>query len=164
MKLLFYMFITAGFIFTSCQNSDSEKKEFNISEVQAYIERMNKNYNERFKVNEVKITGQKYTKDAAIFPPNDNKIIGIPAITYYYYNEGKNLDLKVEFERVKVTGDQEMVVEEGEYILRGKLDQLLDKGKYLVLWKKENDSWKMWREIWNSSEPVEIEEDPKTTE
>jgi ketosteroid isomerase-like protein len=27
----------------------------------------------------------------------------------------------------------------------------LDKGKYVAVWKKENGTWKMYRDIWNSN-------------
>ncbi len=29
----------------------------------------------------------------------------------------------------------------------------VDKGKYIVVWKKENGDWKVWRDIWNSDNP-----------
>lgn len=29
-----------------------------------------------------------------------------------------------------------------------------DQGKYVVLWKKEKDGWKLHRDIWNTSTPL----------
>jgi hypothetical protein len=31
---------------------------------------------------------------------------------------------------------------------------ILDTGKYIVIWKRENGAWKWHRDIWNSSRPA----------
>jgi len=39
----------------------------------------------------------------------------------------------------------------GETILAGENDGVIDRFKYMVIWKRQNDGWKIHREIWNSS-------------
>jgi len=51
-------------------------------------------------------------------------------------------------------GDEEMVVEEGEYTFRDKDGNQLDKGKYIVLWKPEDGKWKLFRDCYNSDLPL----------
>lgn len=41
----------------------------------------------------------------------------------------------------------------GKYTLQGEGGQILDKGKYLVVWKQEDGQGKWHRDIWNSSLP-----------
>ena len=41
--------------------------------------------------------------------------------------------------------------EAGNLEIRGADGQVLDQAKYVVIWKKEGGSWKLHRDIWNSS-------------
>src|SRR6266498_3758910 len=53
-----------------------------------------------------------------------------------------------------VTGNAEVLVETGRYEMYGDNNKLLDKGKYVVIWKPENGEWKLYRDIWNTSMPA----------
>ena len=44
-------------------------------------------------------------------------------------------------------------VEVGRVVMRGGDDEILDDGKFIVIWKKENDGWRLHRDIVNSSLP-----------
>lgn len=60
----------------------------------------------------------------------------------------------IELNTTEVWGDENYITEDGTYVLKAKDGTLLDKGKYLVLWKKENGKWKFHRDISNSDLPV----------
>ena len=45
-------------------------------------------------------------------------------------------------------------IEVGTYVLRGAGKTPLDTGKYIVVWKKEGRNWKLYRDIFNSSQPA----------
>jgi hypothetical protein len=62
-------------------------------------------------------------------------------------------DLKLSTE--DISGNAKQVVETGRYEIYGDKNKFLEKGKYVVVWKFENGTWKMYRDIWNSSMPVE---------
>ena len=53
-----------------------------------------------------------------------------------------------------VTGNGELAGETGKYEMYGNNNKLLDKGKYVVIWKNENGEWKLYRDIWNTSMPA----------
>jgi ketosteroid isomerase-like protein len=61
----------------------------------------------------------------------------------------KNVQLTV----VEVENHGNTAIEIGQYILSGPDDQTIDQGKYIVIWKLEGESWKLHRDIWNSSLP-----------
>ena len=44
-------------------------------------------------------------------------------------------------------------VEVGRVVMRGGDDEILDDGKFIVIWKKEDDGWRLHRDIVNSSLP-----------
>ena len=41
--------------------------------------------------------------------------------------------------------------EVGELEIRGADGQVLDRAKYIVIWKKEGSAWKLHRDIWTTS-------------
>jgi ketosteroid isomerase-like protein len=51
-------------------------------------------------------------------------------------------------------GNAELLVETGQYEIYGDKSQLIDKGKYVVIWKNENCEWKIYRDIYNTSSPA----------
>ena len=45
-------------------------------------------------------------------------------------------------------------IEVGRVVMRGDADELIDDGKFIVIWKKEEDGWRLHRDIVNSSLPA----------
>jgi ketosteroid isomerase-like protein len=60
----------------------------------------------------------------------------------------------IELNTTEVWGDENFITEEGTFVLKAKDSTQLDKGKYLVLWKKENGKWRFHRDISNSDLPA----------
>jgi ketosteroid isomerase-like protein len=55
---------------------------------------------------------------------------------------------------VEVEEQDDLAVEVSKYTLQGDEGQVLDQGKYIVIWKQENGQWKLHRNIFNSSLPA----------
>lgn len=95
--------------------------------------------------------GKLYTKTAKFLPPNAPLLKGQKAITAYWqsaFDAGvKGVALKSqEVEKIGTTA-----IEVGTYTLSGEGGGALDRGKYLVVWKKEGRDWKLHRDIFNSN-------------
>jgi ketosteroid isomerase-like protein len=43
--------------------------------------------------------------------------------------------------------------EVGQYELSDKAGKVLDRGKYVVIWKRDGKQWKLHRDIWTTSQP-----------
>lgn len=56
---------------------------------------------------------------------------------------------KIDILEVEQHGDT--AIEISKFTLRDADDQVMDHGKGVVIWKYEDGSWKMHRDIWNSS-------------
>jgi ketosteroid isomerase-like protein len=54
-------------------------------------------------------------------------------------------------ETVEVEGHGDTAVEVGKFTLKSEGGQVLDQGKYIVIWKQEEGQWKLHRDIFNSS-------------
>ena len=53
-----------------------------------------------------------------------------------------------------VWGDEKMLAEEGRYVIRRGTGDEADRGKYLVLWKREGGRWRLFRDCFNSDLPA----------
>jgi ketosteroid isomerase-like protein len=54
----------------------------------------------------------------------------------------------------EVHAEGNLAYEVGTYIMNTKDGKMADKGKYVVVWMKEGNDWKLHRDIWNTSMPA----------
>lgn len=95
-----------------------------------------------------------YTTDAKLLPANREAIDGAEAIGGFW-SETINMGIKkVMFQTVSAQQVGDMALEEGKYALYVEGDQVVDQGKYMVTWKKEQGKWKVYRDIWNTNAPA----------
>ena len=57
----------------------------------------------------------------------------------------------VSLNTIEVEKHGDTATEVGKIELRDADGKVLDQGKYIVIWKKEGSSWKLHRDMWNSS-------------
>jgi uncharacterized protein (TIGR02246 family) len=121
------------------------------------IAEANKGFVEAFNIGDLKKAMDVYTDDALILPPNAEMIRGKDAITAYWLAA---LDMGVReanLETVELTQmGEDTTCEIGKYQLKihpkgG--EAFTDKGKFMMIWKKVNGSWKWHIDAWNSSLP-----------
>ena len=95
-----------------------------------------------------------YTENGQLLPPNSDIITDKQAIQAFWQGAMdigiKSAQLKI----VEVESQGEVAIEVGHFVLQGGEGQVLDQGKYIVIWKQEDGAWKLWRDIWNSSMPA----------
>lgn len=94
-----------------------------------------------------------YTADGQVLPPNSEFVVGQSAIEGFWQAV---MDMGIK-EALIDTGEVEELgdtaIEVSRFILKGEGDQVLDQGKFIVVWKNEDGSWKLHRDIFNSSMP-----------
>ena len=92
-----------------------------------------------------------YTKTGSVLPPNSEVIGGIEAIRGFWQGA---MDMEIKGAKLE-TVDLEVYPgaawETGKYTLTGSKGEVMDRGKYIVVWKDEGGKWKLHRDIWNSS-------------
>jgi uncharacterized protein (TIGR02246 family) len=98
-----------------------------------------------------------YTADAVIAPPHNDFVSGASAVRQLWdgFVAMGLRDLKLETAELEAHGD--LAIEMGRYTLKAPEGLVLDRGKYLVVWKNERGRWKLRRDIWTTSQPA-----PKT--
>jgi uncharacterized protein (TIGR02246 family) len=95
-----------------------------------------------------------YAEGAVILPPNADAMGGKQAIQAFWQG-AMDMGLKsAVLETTAVDGHGDVAVEIGRYTLAVAGGTQVDNGKYLVVWKQEGGSWKLYQDIWNSSKPA----------
>ncbi len=113
----------------------------------------NLKFTEAFNNGDTATLAKYYTSDAKLFPPNSKEIEGQKAIEVFWKAVMDMGIKKAELETVSAGSCGDYALEEGHYKLYAEGDQMVDQGKYIVTWKKENGQWKLYRDIWNTSNP-----------
>ena len=94
-----------------------------------------------------------YAKGAKLMPPNAAILKG-KGITAFWQGalEMGIKGVKLKSREVEVMGGT--AIEVGTYVLSGADGGAVDEGKYLVVWKKDGKAWKLYRDIFNTSQPA----------
>lgn len=91
-----------------------------------------------------------YTADAMLLPPGGEPVTGREKVLAYWQQDMAG-GAQVKLETKEVHGHGDGAVEVGGYVANAEDGTHLDHGKYVVVWKKVDGSWKLHRDIWNSS-------------
>ena len=94
-----------------------------------------------------------YTERGQLFPPNEKIVEGRAAIEGHWKAAFEAGIKSIELTTTEVEGLGDSAVEVGSYTLFGKDKQVVDRGKYLVLWKRVGGAWKLHRDCWNTNQP-----------
>ena len=95
-----------------------------------------------------------YTEDGQVMAPNSDIVTGKEAIQGFF-QAFMDMGIKsVKLETVEVESMGETAWEVGNYTLFGEGEQMMDTGKFIVIWKQVDGEWRLHRDIFNSNLPV----------
>jgi ketosteroid isomerase-like protein len=98
-----------------------------------------------------------YPEEIISLPPHEDEVVGKQKVIERHSGPGPKATSFTTTSQ-EIDGAGEMAFARGVWEFKGTLDDSIDiqdKGKYLVILKKQPDaSWKMIREMWNSNLPI----------
>jgi len=153
--------IAAAMFFTACNNPSATdnanaKKDSASNDgesVKAHIRKEASNFEEEVRRGDSTAMAAHYASDATVMPPNSEQVKGNDIVNFWGGAVRMGVkDLKLNI--TDISGDGDVYAESGTYEMFGADNKSLDKGKYVVVWKKQNGNWKMYRDIWNSNMPA----------
>lgn len=100
-----------------------------------------------------------YTDDAVLLAPQRAMLEGRGAVEAFMRGAMEQGVTEIDLESVEVVGLGDTAYEMGEYELFAG-DRRVDRGKYLVVWRKESDGWKLHRDMMNTSVPQQTGPEP----
>lgn len=94
-----------------------------------------------------------YSADGQVLPPNGDTVTGQEALVSFWQAvmDAGIKEAQLEIDEVERFGDT--AYEVSRATLTGEDGQVLDRVKYIVVWKQEDGQWKLHRDIFNSSLP-----------
>jgi len=138
-----------SFEYTSAQSDPRA----NLEEARKAITESNERYFQAFEKNDASLFVNRYAEDCWIMLPNAPALCGPNAAKDFLQRGYSQFGIRNgKLITVDVYGvSEDIVAEVGFYKLYNVSNIEFDDGKFIVLWKKTSQGWKMWRESFNSS-------------
>lgn len=92
-----------------------------------------------------------YTETGQLLPTGNDFVMEAQAIQRFWQSA---MDMGIKSAKVETVELEEhgnTAIEIGKYSLGDQAGDVMDQGKYVVIWKQEGGQWKLHRDIWNSS-------------
>ena len=128
--------------------------EYTDTGVRGAIVAANENFMAVFRSGDAAALAALYTEQGQVLPPNSDFIRGRQAVQGFWQAV---MDMGIKEARLE-TGEVEdhgdTAIEASTFALLGEGGQVVDEGKYIVIWKQEDGGWKLHRDIFNSSLPA----------
>lgn len=102
---------------------------------------------------DVAAIGQCFTADAQAYPPGSSPVEGRAAIQDMWKGILGMSVGRIELRTVEVGGTDDTAWETGRYTLVATNGAILDDGKTIIIWKREPEGWKLYRDMWSSNTP-----------
>jgi len=94
-----------------------------------------------------------YTEDAMAFPPNGEILKGRADIQKFWQSM-VDAKIQAELQILDVETHGNTATEVGTLVIKDASGKVIDRGKYVVTWKRTKSGWQLHRDIWNSSMPA----------
>ena len=124
-----------------------------IEALKGDLEAANARFADAFARRDVAAIGALYTTDAQAYPPGIAPVAGRAAIQDMWKGFLAMPVGRLELRTVEVDGNGSTAWEDGRYTILGVNGSTMDEGKYVVVWRRDPDGWKLYRDIWSSNTP-----------
>lgn len=121
------------------------------SDIHSTINEISKNFESTFSQSDAAQLADFYTENGMLLPAGSDFVQGKQNIQEYW-QVAIDMGIKnIELEILEVEQHDDTAIEMSKFKLSDANDQVIDQGKGIVIWKYENNAWKLHRDIWNSS-------------
>lgn len=151
--IIWQVAILAGCLQFACAAPESGQPLDVTEEIQA----ANENFMAAFASSDAEALAALYTQDGRLLPPNSDVVAGTAAIQGFWQTVMDAGVAEAQLTTEEAEGFGDTAFEVGRYSLYDSAGNTLDGGKYVVIWKKTEEAWRLHRDIWNSSMPISPE-------
>ncbi len=150
----------AGLTTMGCRSGDSTPAvagnagTFDVAAMRQTIEERNRRFTNAHVISDSVAMVDIFARDARVLPPNAAPVIGraaIEALTSQYLTFGIT---EFREETTAFYGNEDLLIDEGTYVMVYGKDKTTENGKYLNIWRKEDGEWRIYSNMWNSNAPV----------
>ena len=122
--------------------------------VKAAVDAANKKFGAAIAAGNAAAVAALYTEDAMALPPNGEALRGRAAIEKAFQGMIASGVKQITLTAQEVEGHGDTATEVGAFSVKDGAGKELDRGKYVVVWKRVKGDWKLHRDIWNSNMPM----------
>ena len=145
---LAYTIFTIFILATSCnqkvEETSNEPKQTDIAVLEKEIEMRIREYETNLKNGDSIALGEMYMEDAEIIPST----VGRTNIIKVFGGMIRDSITGSSFKTTKLWGNDELLVEDGTGSWSHENGTVVSRGRYLLVWKKEDGKWKILRDTW----------------
>ena len=142
-------------IATGACASETRTDEFTAQDTEA-IRQRSQQLPTAFNAKQVDAILELYADNSVFMPPNSPLLRGREPLREFYTDLiGRTTNLRLETE--DVAGHGPLAYETGTYYLGYQDGAVRDRGKYVFIWRKTNDTWRTEKTIWSSDLPPAID-------
>jgi uncharacterized protein (TIGR02246 family) len=123
------------------------------ADVRAAIESANARFSALAAQGDAAALANLYAKDGAVMPAGSEPVRGTQAIARFWQSALASGVAGIDLKTVEVYGEGTTAAEVGEYALRDKAGKVLDRGKYIVIWRNQDGQWKLLRDMFSTNVP-----------
>ena len=92
-----------------------------------------------------------FTEEARSLPPESEPVIGRAAISMLTAEYIPSGVAEFSEETTDFNGNEELLIDQGNYVMVYDKGKTTEKGKYLNVWKQEGGTWKICSSVWNTN-------------
>ena len=115
-----------------------------------WLKTTSKAWEDAFNAGDAKAVAALYALDAMLLPPNAEPADGREAIENFWAEFIGSGD-KVELETKEVVVGGDLAYKLGGFKVLHVNGEVVDRGKWVEIWKRADGQWGMYRDIWNTS-------------
>lgn len=131
----------------------TEPAAFDKQAATSFIDSINAKFSEQLASGDSVALASHYWPDAELMLDNSETVKG--AAIVHAWGAAINMGLKtMTFATTDISGDATFMIETGNYEMKDAKNVAVDKGKYVVIWEKRNNEWKLFRDIGCTSLPA----------
>ena len=137
-------------------SSVGRTEEAGKNDAQAAVEKGNARFSEAIARSDAKAVAALYTEDAIMLPERGAMVKGRQAIGEFWKTAMDGGVKSVTLTTLDVGANGDLAHEVGNVLLMINVEgrpPATASAKYVVVWKREADGWKMHRDIWNDPPP-----------
>jgi len=128
--------------------------KFDLAAMRKVIEENNSRFTKAHVTGDAPLIDNMFTRDAKVLPPQSPPVIGREAIAkltadYIAFGISEFTEETTDF-----YGNENLLIDQGNYVMVYGKEKTVEKGKYVNVWKKEDGSWKIYSNIWNTNAPT----------
>lgn len=151
---IFVLAVAIGLLASCNKPAEQNATAFDLEKAKSAIAELHQKFSDVISKSDSVGYSLIYHSQAIVYPPNMEPLKGREALVAFAGMSFRMGISSVPLQATEVWGDENDIVVTGTYEVKGKDGSSWDKGKFLEIWKDENGEWKLYRDMWNTSNPM----------